>query len=72
MLVNLDYVLKDAQDKGYAERNPAADVEGLDAARKIVILASLAFGKTVSPNDIYVEGITNIATEDVEIAEKFG
>ena len=65
-------VLKDAQDKGYAERNPAADVEGLDAARKIVILASLAFGKTVSPNDIYVEGITNIATEDVEIAEKFG
>ena len=65
-------VLKDAQDKGYAERNPAADVEGLDAARKIVILAALAFGKTVSPNDIHVEGITNIATEDVEIANKFG
>ena len=65
-------VLKDAQDKGYAERNPAADVEGLDAARKIVILSALAFGKSVSPNDIHVEGITNIATEDVEIAEKFG
>ena len=65
-------VLKDAQDKGYAERNPAADVEGLDAARKIVILASLAFGKTVSPNDIHVEGITNIATEDVEIANSLG
>ena len=65
-------VLKDAQDKGYAERNPAADVEGLDAARKIVILASLAFGKAISPNDIHVEGITNIATEDVEIANKMG
>ena len=65
-------VLKDAQDKGYAERNPAADVEGLDAARKIVILASLAFGKSVSPNDIHVEGITEIATEDVELANKLG
>ena len=65
-------VLKDAQDKGYAERNPAADVEGLDAARKIVILASLAYGKSISPNDIHVEGITEIATEDVEIAEKLG
>ena len=65
-------VLKDAQDKGYAERNPAADVEGLDAARKIVILAALAFGKAVSPNDIHVEGITDIATEDVEIANSLG
>ena len=65
-------VLKDAQDKGYAERNPAADVEGLDAARKIVILASLAFGKTISPSDIHVEGITEISTEDVEIANKLG
>ena len=65
-------VLKDAQDKGYAERNPAADVEGLDAARKIVILAALAFGKSVSPNDIHVEGITEIATEDVEIANSLG
>ncbi len=65
-------VLKDAQDKGYAERNPAADVEGLDAARKIVILAALAFGKAISPNDIYVEGITNIATSDVEMANSFG
>ena len=65
-------VLKDAQDKGYAERNPAADVEGLDAARKIVILAALAFGKAVCPNDIHVEGITEIATEDVELANKLG
>ena len=65
-------VLKDAQDKGYAERNPAADIEGLDAARKIVILAALAFGKSISPNDIHVEGITNIVTEDVELANKLG
>ena len=67
-----DDVLRDAQDKGYAERNPAADVEGLDAARKIVILAALAFGKAISPNDIHVEGITSIATEDVKLAEKLG
>jgi homoserine dehydrogenase len=65
-------VLKDAQDKGYAERNPAADVEGLDAARKIVILAALAFGKAISPSSIYTEGITSISVEDVEIAESFG
>ncbi|MBQ8407411.1 MAG: homoserine dehydrogenase [Clostridia bacterium] len=65
-------VLKDAQDKGYAERNPAADVEGLDAARKIVILAALAFGKSVSPNAIHVEGITDISTEDVQLANEMG
>ena len=65
-------VLKDAQAKGYAEKNPSADVEGLDAARKIVILAALAFGKSVSPNDIHVEGITEITKEDVEIANSLG
>jgi homoserine dehydrogenase len=65
-------VLKDAQDKGYAERNPAADIEGLDAARKIVILAALAFGKSVSPDAIHVEGITEIATEDVQLANEMG
>ena len=70
--VDFTTVLKDAQDKGYAERNPAADVEGLDAARKIVILAALAFGKAISPNDIHVEGITNITTEDVELAARLG
>ncbi len=70
--VDFATVLKDAQDKGYAERNPAADVEGLDAARKIVILAALAFGKAISPNDIHVEGITNITTEDVELAARLG
>ena len=67
-----DNVLKDAQANGYAERNPAADVEGLDAARKIVILAALAFGKAISPNDIHVEGITSITSEDVELASSLG
>lgn len=65
-------VLRDAQNKGYAESNPAADVEGLDAARKIVILAALAYGKLISPNSIYTEGITNITGEDVEFAAGFG
>lgn len=65
-------VLRDAQDKGYAERNPAADVEGLDAARKIVILAALAYGKSISPNDIHTEGITEITSDDVEIAAALG
>ena len=65
-------VLRDAQQKGYAERNPAADVEGLDAARKIVILAALAYGKSISPNDIHVEGITAITSEDAAIAGALG
>ena len=65
-------VLRDAQNKGYAERNPAADVEGLDAARKIVILAALAFGKAIAPNDIHVEGITSITSEVVELASRMG
>ncbi len=69
---SFDDVLRDAQEKGYAERNPAADVEGLDAARKIVILAALAYGKLISPNSIYTEGITNITGEDVEFASSFG
>ena len=64
--------LKDAQAKGYAEANPSADVDGLDAARKIVILAAIAFGKCVSPDDISIEGITAITTEDFEIARSLG
>ena len=64
--------LKDAQAKGYAEANPAADVDGLDAARKIVILAALAFGKCLSPDEILTEGITKITTEDFEIAKALG
>lgn len=63
-----DAALKDAQTKGYAEKNPAADVEGYDACRKIAILASLACGKTVDYNDIETEGITDVSLEDVKYA----
>ena len=61
-------VLKAAQDKGYAERNPEADVEGYDACRKIAILASLMSGKHVNYEDIYTEGISKISIEDFEYA----
>lgn len=67
---DFDTVLKDAQDKGYAERNPEADVEGYDACRKIAILTSLAYGKTVDYNDIYTEGITKITDRDIAYAKK--
>lgn len=65
-------VLKEAQDLGYAERNPEADVEGYDACRKIAILTSLAFGSTVKFEEIYTEGITKISTADFQYAEKLG
>ena len=65
-------VLKDAQRLGYAEANPAADVEGLDAARKIVILAAMAFGKRIDPNTILCEGITGITAADSELARGMG
>ena len=63
-------VLKQAQDKGYAERNPEADVEGYDACRKIAILSSLMSGKHVNYEDIYTEGITKISIEDFSYARK--
>lgn len=65
-------VLKEAQELGYAERNPEADVEGYDACRKIAILASLAFGEHVCYQDISTEGITKISTEDMKYADKMG
>lgn len=65
-------VLKEAQAKGYAERNPAADVEGKDAARKIAILASLAFNSRVTFENVSVEGITKITPQDISHAEKLG
>lgn len=67
-----DEVLKDAQEKGYAERNPAADIEGHDACRKIAILTSLAYGQQVDYEDIYTEGITEISDLDVAYAAKLG
>ena len=66
---SFEEVLKEAQDKGYAERNPEADVEGHDAGRKIAILTSLMTGKTVSFDDVYTEGITKITTKDFEYAK---
>lgn len=65
-------VLADAQKKGYAEANPAADVEGLDAARKIVILAALASGIILNADSISREGITKITDNDMKTAEAFG
>ena len=65
-------VLKDAQDKGYAERNPEADVEGHDPARKIAILTSLITGKKVDFEDIYCEGITKVTPADINYAKKLG
>lgn len=64
--------LKLAQDLGYAERNPAADIEGHDACRKICILASLAFGKHIYPQNVPTEGITKITAADVEYATIWG
>ena len=66
---DFDSVLKDAQDKGYAEKNPEADVEGYDACRKIAILTSLAYGKQVDFEDIYTEGITKITDVDIKYAK---
>ena len=63
-----DTVLKEAQQKGYAEADPTADVEGYDACRKIAILSSLAFGQQVDFEDIYTEGITSITAEDIRYA----
>lgn len=61
-----------AQQLGYAERDPSADVEGADACRKICILASLAFGTHVYPQDVHTEGITGITLEDVAYADAWG
>jgi len=70
--VSFEGALADARAKGYAEANPAADVEGLDAARKIVILAALSFGKLLSPDAIHCEGITKLTSEDVAVARALG
>ena len=64
--------LSDAQSKGYAEKNPAADIEGHDACRKIAILASLASRKFVDYRNIVTEGIVDITLEDVKYAESCG
>lgn len=69
---SFEAALKEAQDLGYAERNPEADVEGYDTCRKIAILTAMAAGKEVNYEDIYTEGITKITDVDFRYAEKMG
>ena len=69
---SFEQALKDAQDKGYAEKHPEADVEGYDTCRKIAILTSLSYGKQVDFEDIYTEGITKITAEDIKYATAMG
>ena len=70
--MTFEAALKLAQDNGYAEKDPTADIEGFDACRKVCILASLAFGKHVYPNQVEAEGITNITLEDVSYISSVG
>ncbi|MBQ8194612.1 MAG: homoserine dehydrogenase [Oscillospiraceae bacterium] len=67
--MGFDEALKIAQDLGYAERDPSADVDGHDTCRKICILASLAFGKHVYPENVHTEGITKVTLEDVNYCD---
>lgn len=70
--MSFEDALKLAQDNGYAEKDPTADVEGHDACRKICILASLGFGKHVYPDSVYTEGITKITLDDVAYIGAYG
>ena len=70
--LSFEAALKEAQDNGYAERDPSADVEGHDACRKICILAAIAFGRHVYPDQVPTEGITGITLADVDYAEGAG
>ena len=65
-------VLADAQKLGYAEADPAFDVDGIDAAHKLAILAALAFGRPVSFDDVYIEGIRNVSALDIAFADELG
>lgn len=67
-----DAVLKDAQEKGYAEKDPTADIEGYDSCRKIAILTSLVCGQQVDFEDIHTEGITKITATDIKYAKEMG
>ncbi len=70
--VSFDDALKQAQELGYAEKDPTADVDGHDATRKLCILGSLAFGKHIYPEYVHCSGIRNITLDDVEYAEDAG
>ncbi len=69
---DFDTALAEAQEKGYAERDPSADVDGIDTCRKIAILSAISFGKLVPPEKIKVEGIRGVTLRDVANAAKFG
>ncbi len=69
---SFDEILRDAQEKGYAEADPTYDVDGIDAAHKLAILVNLAFGTPVGLDRIYTEGITNITPMDINFATEFG
>lgn len=65
-------VLKDAQELGYAEADPTFDIEGVDTAHKLAILASVAFGVEINFKDVHVEGITHVSAIDIEFAQELG
>ncbi|MPM37523.1 hypothetical protein SDC9_84141 [bioreactor metagenome] len=70
--LSFEAALKEAQENGYAERNPSADVDGHDACRKICILASIAFGRHVMPHQVPTEGIGGVSLADVAYADSCG
>jgi len=70
--VSYDAILKEAQELGYAEADPSFDVGGYDAAHKLLILASIAYGIDAKPEDILIEGIENISSDDIQFAQEFG
>jgi homoserine dehydrogenase len=70
--VSFEQVLAEAQQLGYAEANPSADVDGYDAQSKLAILAALAFGEHITPSDIYVDGIRRITPMDFQYAHQLG
>lgn len=70
--VSFDSALKEAREKGYAEADPSADIDGIDSCRKIAILAALAFGKLIAPENIYTDGIRNISSIDTANAATAG
>jgi len=70
--VEFDYILKKSQELGYAEADPTFDIGGFDAAHKLLILASIAYGIDAKPEDILIEGIENISKDDIEFANEFG
>ncbi len=69
---DFDVALKEAQEKGFAEADPTFDIEGIDSAHKITVLARLAYGTSVKFEDVSVSGISSITAEDIECAREFG